>query len=41
MKLVGIPYTRRRSSVVWAIGFFAASITPEKWGRGQSLLRQP
>ena len=32
MKLVGIPYTRRRSSVVWAIGFFAASITPGKVG---------
>jgi uncharacterized protein (TIRG00374 family) len=32
MRLVGIPYTRRRSSVVWAIGFFAASITPGKVG---------
>ena len=32
MRLVGIPYTRRRSSIVWAIGFFAASITPGKVG---------
>jgi uncharacterized protein (TIRG00374 family) len=32
MRLVGIPYSRRRSSIVWAIGFFAASITPGKVG---------
>jgi len=32
MRPLGIPYTRRRSSIVWAIGFFAASITPGKVG---------
>jgi glycosyltransferase 2 family protein len=32
LRLVGIPYTKRRSSMVWAIGFFAASITPGKVG---------
>jgi hypothetical protein len=32
LRLVGIPYTRRRSSIVWSIGFFAASITPGKVG---------
>ena len=32
LRLVGIPYSRWRSTVVWAIGFFAASITPGKVG---------
>jgi hypothetical protein len=32
MRLVGIRYTRWRSTVVWAIGFFAAAITPGKVG---------
>ena len=32
MRPLGIPYTRRRCSIVWAIGFFAASITPGKVG---------
>ena len=32
MRLVGIPYSLWRSTVVWAIGFFAASITPGKVG---------
>ncbi len=32
MKVVGIGYSKWRSSVVWSIGFFAASITPGKVG---------
>jgi hypothetical protein len=32
LRLVGIPYSMWRSTVVWAIGFFAASVTPGKVG---------
>ncbi|MFH1754155.1 MAG: lysylphosphatidylglycerol synthase transmembrane domain-containing protein [Candidatus Latescibacterota bacterium] len=32
MRMVGIPYTMWRSTSVWAIGFFAAAITPGKVG---------
>ncbi len=32
LRLVGIPYSLWRSTVVWAIGFFAASVTPGKVG---------